>query len=219
MDSLDEILSRKTKNRYDPKQVEVVETRNKNDILHFTIYNSDNDLVKMIKQFINDQEASYSEMNNSGYFKATEVYNIKYNLSKSEAEGCKICWKRAMRIVDYFGYVIRVKWTPIEGKVRKIPYNKKNVITFDFKEDEDQSSLVYIMKKFIQARHDTVRNMKESGFFNPGEPVNIIQGLRKKEQISYARALRVAEYYGYDMEIQFKKKRIMKKKPEEDIWI
>ena len=220
MDSLDEIMSRKTKNHYDPKQIEAVEVRNKNDILHFTIYDTDNDLIRMLKQFLNDRNASYSEMNNSGFFKATEVYNIRYVLSKSKEEGSTLSWNRAMKVLDYFGYTARVKFTPIEGKVRKIPRMTQHLITFDINEEkDDKSSLVYNMRKFIQARKDTVKNMTESGFFNKGEPVNIVQGLRYKNQCSYARALRICEYYGYDMEIRFIKKRVVKKKPEEDIWL
>ena len=122
---LDEIVKRKTNiNKKASNSTKSGEKSKKNEIIEIPIYPEDDRLLKAFKNFINDQKVTLQEMEDSGFFKETEAYNIIYNLKKPYKKIVKngkekeikpqFSWMRAERLLEYFGYDIEFVFTPIE---------------------------------------------------------------------------------------------------------
>lgn len=103
----------------DDKPVSSNKRIKRNEIIHLQIYKEDNALIKAFKNFINKQETTIQEMEESGFFKETEVFNIIYNLRRpypvnkdDKSKKPQFSWMRAERILEYFGYDIEFKFIP-----------------------------------------------------------------------------------------------------------
>ena len=123
--NLDEIANRKinTKKKASSSQSRNGDKVKKNEIIEIPIYPEDDRMMRAFKNFINEQKTTLQKMDESGFFKETEAYNIIYNLKRPyitiEKNGKvkktkpQFSWVRAEKLLDFFGYDIEFVFHPI----------------------------------------------------------------------------------------------------------
>ena len=129
--NLDEIVSRKTdtSKKVSSNSVSVSSDKiKKNEIIDIPIYPQDDDFIQAFKTFLNEQKTTIQEMEDSGFFKETEAYNIIYNLKKSynvktdpktgkdKVIKPQFSWMRAAKLLEYFGYQVKFIFEKIENE-------------------------------------------------------------------------------------------------------
>lgn len=124
---LDEISKRKinTEKKSANSSVRNSDKIKKNEAIEIPIYPEDNSMLRAFKNFINEQKVSLQQMEESGFFKEAEAYNIIYNLKKPyktiDKDGKKrtikpqFSWVRAEKLLEYFGYEIEFIFHPIDN--------------------------------------------------------------------------------------------------------
>jgi len=115
---LDEIIKRKTntnKKTVRKSYDENITKTKKDEVIVIPYYPQDNYFIRAFKEFINSQKITLEMMEQSGFFKQSEAYNIIYNLKKpykteidengkQKKINPQFSWTRAEKMLDFLGY-------------------------------------------------------------------------------------------------------------------